>query len=99
MDLLSFKLPGLLRRRLAAEARRRGVSQAAVIRETLEAALVERPAGRRELTCADLAGELIGSVQGGPPDLSTNRRHLDEAIAADHGGAAGGRRRAKKRRR
>jgi hypothetical protein len=84
MDLVSFKLPPSLRKRLAEEARRRRVSQAAVIRESLEAALLERPAARGELTCADLAGDLIGSVRGGPRDASTNKRYLEEAIMADY---------------
>jgi hypothetical protein len=82
MELLSFKLPVALRRRLAAEARRRGVSQASVIRASLESALVGRPAG--VVTCADLAGKLAGSVRGGPRDASTNKRHLDEAVLADY---------------
>lgn len=73
METVSFKVPPLLRRRLAEEARRRGVSQSTVIRETLEAAL---------LSCADLAGDLIGCFRG-PGDLSTNKRYLDEAIVAD----------------
>ena len=93
MELVSFKLPASLRRRVAAEARRRRVSQAAVIRESLESALVERPAARGELSCADLAGDLIGSVRGGPRDASTSKRYLDEAILADY------HKRAKKRRR
>ncbi len=84
MDLISFKLPPVLRRRLAAEARRRGVSRSTIIRETLESVLLEEPRSRGELTCADLAGELIGSVSG-PPDLSTNKRYLGEAIVADAG--------------
>ena len=98
MDLVSFKLPAELRRRLAEEARRRRVSQGAVIRESLQTALVDRPAARGELTCADLAGDLVGSFRGGPRDLSTNKRYLDEAILADF---YKGRRfkRAKKRRR
>jgi hypothetical protein len=83
MDLVSFKLPSALRKRLAEEARRRRVSQAAVIRESLEAALLEQPATRGELTCADLAGDLIGSFRGGPKDLSTDKRYLEEAIVAD----------------
>ena len=81
MELLSFKLPVALRRRLAAEARRRGVSQASVIRASLESALLGRPAG--VVTCADLAVKLAGSVRGGPCDASTNKRFLDEAILAD----------------
>ena len=84
MDLVSFKLPPQLRKRLAEEARRRRVSQAAVIRESLQTTLLERPAARGELTCADLAGDLIGSVRGGPRDASTNKRYLDEAIFADY---------------
>src|SRR6266851_10258553 len=82
MELLSFNLPVALRRRLAAEARRRGVSQASVIRASLEFALVGRPAG--VVTCADLAGKLVGSVRGGPRDASTNKRYLDGAILADY---------------
>lgn len=99
MELVSFKLPPALRRRIAAEARRRGISQGAVIRESIESALVDRRAGRRALTCADLAADLIGAVRNGPPDLSTNRRYLDEAIAADHVAGAGSGGRGKKRRR
>lgn len=82
MDPVSFKLPPALRRRLADEARRRRVSQSTVIRESLESALLERPRARGELTCADLAGDLIGSFRG-PPDASTNKRYLDEALLAD----------------
>jgi hypothetical protein len=98
MDLVSFKLPPELRRRLAEEARRRRVSQAAVIRESLEAALVEGSGSRGQLTCADLAGDLVGSFRGGPRDLSTNKRYLDEAILADYSKDKRFRR-AKKRRR
>lgn len=99
MDLVSFKLPPALRRRLAEEARRRRVSQGAVIRESLEAALVDRPATRGELSCADLAGDLIGTYRGGPPDASTNQRYLEEAIVADYFKGSKSGRRAKKRRR
>ncbi|MGQ0544083.1 MAG: ribbon-helix-helix protein, CopG family [Betaproteobacteria bacterium] len=83
MDALSFKLPPVLRRRLAEEARRRRVSQSTVIRESLEAALMEGPRVRGELSCADLAGDLIGSMRG-PRDASTGKRYLEEAIVADY---------------
>jgi hypothetical protein len=82
MEMISFKLPAALRSRLASEARRRRVSQSTLIRETLEAALLERPRARGELTCADLAGDLIGAFPG-PKDASTNKRYLIEAIVAD----------------
>jgi hypothetical protein len=99
MDLVSFKLPPSLRKRLAEEARRRRVSQGAVIRESLESTLIRRPATRGELTCADLAGDLIGSFRGGPRDLSTNKRYLEEAIFADYLKSKRRYGRAKKRRR
>jgi hypothetical protein len=83
MDAVSFKVPPVLRRRLAEEARRRGVPQSTVIRESLEAALMEQPRARGELSCADLAGDLIGSMRG-PRDASTNKRYLEEAIVADY---------------
>jgi hypothetical protein len=91
VETVSFKLPSTLRRRLVEEARRRRMSQSAVVRETLEAALLEHTRAGGELTCAQLAGDLVGSLRG-PGDLSTNKRYLDEAIMADA-------RRAKKRRR
>lgn len=82
MHGISFKLPPTLRRRLADEAKRRRVSQSTLIRETLESALLRRPRERGELTCADLAGDLLGAFPG-PKDASTNKRYLEEAILAD----------------
>jgi len=92
MDALSFKLPPVLRRRLAEEARRRRVSQSTILRESLEAALMEQPRARGELSCADLAGDLIGSMRG-PRDASTNKRYLEEAIVADYTKRGGKKRR------
>jgi hypothetical protein len=95
MEALSFKLPAGLRRRLADEARRRRVSQSTIIRESLQATLLEAPRTRGELSCTDLAGDLVGSVRG-PRDASTNKRYLEEALLADYYKHTG---RAKKRRR
>ncbi len=92
MDALSFKVPAVLRRRLAEEARRRRVSQSTVIRESLQAALMEQPRARGELSCADLAGDLIGSMRG-PRDASTNKRYLEEAMVADYTKRGGKKRR------
>jgi len=91
MELISFKLTVVLRRRLAEEARRRRVSQSTVIRESLETSLLERGGEQGKLTCADLAQDLIASVRG-PRDLSTSRGYLQQEILRDAG-------RGKKRRR
>jgi hypothetical protein len=83
MNTISVKLPPALRQRLASEARRRNVTQSAIVRESLEQLLLADTAKRGELTCADLASDLVGSVQG-PRDLSTNRRYLDDAVIKNH---------------
>jgi hypothetical protein len=83
METISVKLPAALRRRLAAEARRRNLTPSTLVRESLEQVLFADTSKRGELTCADLAGELIGSVQG-PCDLSTSKRYLEEAVVKSH---------------
>jgi predicted DNA-binding protein len=76
METVSFKLPAELRARLAQEAKRRQVRQSTIIRESLEQALARNG---KDVTCADLAADLIGSVEG-PRDLSTNSAYLREAL-------------------
>lgn len=83
MDTISVKLPEQLRRRIAAEARRRNVSQSTIVRESLELQLTDQTGKSGELSCADLAGDLIGSVRAGRRDLSTNKALIPEAIGAD----------------
>ena len=83
MSTISVKLPAALRERLAAEARRRNVTESAIVRESLEQMLFAETAARGELTCADLAGDLIGSMHG-PRDLSTDQQYLREAVAKDY---------------
>jgi hypothetical protein len=36
---------------------------------------------RKKVSCLDLMGDLVGHFEG-PPDLSTNKRYLREAILA-----------------
>lgn len=86
MDLISVKLPPALHAKVAAEARRRNVSQSTIVRESLEQALIGS-ANRGEVSCADLAGGLVGSVRSGRRDLSTNKKLLADAIASsvNHG--------------
>ena len=83
METISVKLPPALRQKLASEARRRNVSESAIVRESLQHMLFDQSEAQGEISCADLAGDLIGSLEG-PADLSTNPRHLQEAIAKDY---------------
>ncbi|MDP2602368.1 MAG: hypothetical protein Q8S00_07215, partial [Deltaproteobacteria bacterium] len=63
------------------KAVRRNVSQSTIVRESLERALADS-AGRGEASCADLAGNLVGSVRSGRGDLSTNKKLLADAVAS-----------------
>jgi predicted transcriptional regulator len=69
MDTLSLKLPKELSARLKVVAKRR---QAAVVREALEEYL-DREKEPTPGSVADVARKYIGCLDGGPPDLSTNK--------------------------
>jgi hypothetical protein len=79
METVSFKLPPELRARLEQEAKRRQVRRSTIIRESLERTLGRTRAPRRELTCADIAGDLVGVIDG-PRDLSVNASYLKRAL-------------------
>ncbi len=75
MTTLSLKIPDALKRRVDAAAAKRGTARSAWVREAMEAYL--RQDGQAEPgSCLDLAGDLIGSVEG-PPDLSTNKEYME----------------------
>lgn len=71
MRAVSVRLPEHLDCRLTALAKKRRTSRAQVLRDALEA--FAKRSGR--LTGSDLAGDLIGSVDG-PGDLSTNPKYM-----------------------
>ena len=83
MEGISVKLPIPLGNALAAEARRRNVTQSTIVREALERCLLEHPAGDSGPSCADLVRDLIGSVKSGRRDLATNNALLLSAVEAD----------------
>ena len=70
---ITVKLPDSLAARLSGAVRRRSRTQSELIREALELHLDAN--AHRGGSCADLAGDLAGSVSG-PADLSSNRRRL-----------------------
>jgi metal-responsive CopG/Arc/MetJ family transcriptional regulator len=70
MRTVSFKLPEALDDALDDLARRRKSTRSALVREALEG-LAKGP--RRSVTSA--ADELVGTLEG-PPDLSTNPKHM-----------------------
>ena len=80
MEGISVKLPPSLGNALAAEARRRNVTQSTIVREALERCLLDRDGGP---SCADLVQDLSGSVKSGRRDLATNKALLRAAVRAD----------------
>ena len=92
MEGISVKLPTPLGNALAAEARRRNVTQSTIVREALERCLFEHPDADSGPSCADLVRDLVGSVKSGRRDLATNKALLQAAMETDF-------RRGRKRRR
>jgi metal-responsive CopG/Arc/MetJ family transcriptional regulator len=82
MLLVSLKVPEELAARLAAAARRRGMTRSALVRDALESYL--QRVGPGSGSAADLARDLIGVVEG-PRDLSERSRHMN-----GFGGRGGG---------
>ena len=73
MPTVSLKMPEELATRLAAAARRRGMTRYALVRDALESYL--RRLGAADGSAADLAGDLIGALEG-PRDLSRHPKHM-----------------------
>ncbi|MBL8296431.1 MAG: ribbon-helix-helix protein, CopG family [Bryobacterales bacterium] len=76
MKTISLKLPDDLLADLESEAKARRLTKSVLVRESLEAALRQRPR-RNDATCFDLSRDLAGSVRGLPPDLAHNPKHMD----------------------
>lgn len=82
MSALSFKLPDDMHAALAAEARRRNLTKSALVREMIDQALQYNDCAAPP-SCAQLAGDLVGTFRSGRTDLGTNERLLEEAMITD----------------
>lgn len=80
MEGLSIKLPAALRRKLAAEAKRRNVTQSAIVRESIEHVLKESSHKSGPQSCVETVRDLVGAVRSGRSDLATNKALLENAI-------------------
>ncbi|MFT4103790.1 MAG: CopG family transcriptional regulator [Burkholderiaceae bacterium] len=78
MNTLTVKISPALEQQLLEAAQHARLSKSELVRRAL-AAYVARPVGGAEsfVSALDQAGELVGCFEGGPPDLSSNPRHLD----------------------
>ena len=78
MSVLTCKLPLALDDRLAAIAKRRGVSKSVLVREAIEAKVAEEAAAprRRPANLIEALGDSVGAIASGKRDLARNKRHL-----------------------
>lgn len=76
MERINVRVEGRLKQQLEAEAREKGVSPSAIVRQVLKAHVKQRTP--RE-NCRQLAERLgiLGSAKGLPADLSTNPAHME----------------------
>jgi hypothetical protein len=74
MKTISLKLPDDLDKELTTRAEHRQTTKSALIREAIKEYLAQTP-GPRKGSFLELAGDLIGSVEG-PGDLSYNKESL-----------------------
>ena len=75
MKTISLKLSDSLDRRIASQAKKRGVSKSQLVRDALESYL-ENGGAMKGPSCLDLVRDLAGAFEG-PPDLSTNPKYLE----------------------
>jgi plasmid stability protein len=75
MKTLTLKLPEILWTKLKVAARRTGRSQSALVREAMEAFLDSEERVQRG-SFLDQARDLVGSLDGGPGNLATSKKHL-----------------------
>ena len=75
MKSVSLKLPDYLNAKLERLARERGAAKSDVIRDALESYLADGKNGSKRISIADLAADLVGSIEG-PPDLATNPKYM-----------------------
>jgi Ribbon-helix-helix protein, copG family len=78
MATLTVKIPEALERRIAITARRERVTKSELVRRAMAKYVAQTREDNKFESALDLAGGLIGSVRGGPVDLATNAKYMDD---------------------
>jgi predicted DNA-binding protein len=77
-ETLSIKVTKELKERLRAAAKNRHTKPSALVRQALEL-VISDAAPKTKLSLYELSKDLFTHLErGGPGDLSTNRKHLDD---------------------
>ncbi|MGO9991829.1 MAG: CopG family transcriptional regulator [Steroidobacteraceae bacterium] len=78
MTTLTVKIPEALARSIAMAARRERVTKSELVRRAMAKYVAQIGEDHKFQSALDLAGGLIGSVRGGPVDLATNEKYMDD---------------------
>jgi hypothetical protein len=76
MERINVRVEATLKQQLEIEARRKGVSPSAIVREVLEKHFVRQPEPENCLQLAERLG-ILGIYKDAPHDLSTNPEHME----------------------
>ena len=77
MVTITLKVPPATSARLNAEAKARRISKSAIVRELIDKHFKSNGKEKHRPTFGELAGDLIGSIKGGPRDLATNPKYME----------------------
>jgi len=78
MNTLTIKIPPQLEQELVLASQREHLSKSELVRRALVAYVSQRKAGIPTMSALEQAGDLVGCFSGGPSDLSSNPRHMDD---------------------
>jgi len=78
MHTLTIKIPLRLEQDIAMASQREHLSKSELVRRAVQVYIGQIPAQTLKQSALDKAGDLVGCFSGGPSDLSTNPRHLDD---------------------
>lgn len=76
MNTLTIKIPPSLERELLRVSEQEHLSKSEIVRRALVSYLSQRDTPF--VSALEQAGDLVGCFEGGPVDLSSNPRHLDD---------------------
>jgi hypothetical protein len=78
MGTLTIKISPQLEQEIVLASQREHLSKSELVRRALVAYVNQRKAGIPHMSALEQAGDLVGCFSGGPSDLSSNPRHMDD---------------------
>ena len=78
MKALTIKISPQLEQEIVLASEREHLSKSELVRRALMACISQRNTAMPTLSALEQAGDLVGCFSGGPSDLSSNPRYLDD---------------------